>query len=294
MPDLRSILFAWYLGIHEFSFLVEAVMGIRDVVHFLSNGNLSFELGFRHILKSPHYGFHSHGAFELVYHVKGDGVFSCETGEAVRFEERSVVIHPPRSRHSQTTRVPAEDACIHFNAPDNLSEAFGGYFILQSLDDATLANEILNLAEIPSPVSSLEKSACNHTISAIIAKLLVCAETPDRRQTGSTPPTDYASAAFAYIRENLAAITDMEQVARELGISYDHLRHVFRKKFGTSMKERMSAMRLEKSRRLLAQTSLPLKAIAAMAGYTSDRYFCMAFKAVEGMTPGGYRRLKSR
>ena len=254
---------------------------------FLYKGQLVFEFGFRNEVKIPFCRYHSHDSFELVYHLKGDGIFASSGGENVHFDEKSIVIHAPGVRHSQTTRVPGEDACIHFSAPGNMSALLGEYYHVQPFDDPNVANDILSLTDGPSPISTLEKAACNHRISAIIARLLGSRST----QTGQaqTLQPDYASAAFAHLREKLGTIANLESVAAALGVSYDHLRHLFKEKFGKSMKEQLSELRFDKSKQLLAQTPLPLKAIADLCGYTSDRYFCMAFKTAQGMTPGEFR-----
>jgi AraC-like DNA-binding protein len=262
-------------------------MDFQGFERYLANDNLTFELGYRNVLNVAHCGFHSHGSFELVYHLRGDGVIACGDGTGARFSEKSVVIHAPDILHSQTTRLPGEDACILFSAPKELSSALGDYFYSESLPSIVVAAEIQGLIDAPSPLSTLEKAAADHGISAIVARLLGSVDSASRNDNSAR--LDHASAAFNYIRENLGTITNLEHVATAVNLSYDHLRHLFKGKFGKSMKEQLSEMRISKSKGLLEHTPLPLKAIADMCGYSSDRYFCMVFKSMEGMTPGEFR-----
>jgi AraC-like DNA-binding protein len=262
-------------------------MDIQKLTGFLQKSLFEFELGYRNLIMVPNCPLHSHESFELVYHVKGRGMVGLSGGKSVPFEEKSVAIHPPRIRHRQKTSAPGEDVCLYFSGPKELDAVFDEFFAIPRLDDAWLVGAIFNLADSPSPISPLEKAAFNHTVSVIVAKI-AGRQTSNHGGTG-TPHPDYPSAAFSHLRENMHSITNLAHVAESLDISYDHLRHLYLKRYGRTMKEELSSMRIDKAKQLLAQTPLPLKAIARQCGYSSDRYFCMAFKSETGMTPGNFK-----
>ncbi len=48
-------------------------------------------------------------------------------------------------------------------------------------------------------------------------------------------------------------------------------------------------MRLRRAERLLAETKLPVKSVAARVGYASRSHFSRAFKAAFGIDPAAYR-----
>ena len=57
-----------------------------------------------------------------------------------------------------------------------------------------------------------------------------------------------------------------------------------------SLKEYQLRVRVEKARRLIVQTTLPLKVIGHQCGFSSVRYFCARFRRHTGLSPGRYRR----
>ena len=50
--------------------------------------------------------------------------------------------------------------------------------------------------------------------------------------------------------------------------------------------------RFEESKRLLAATALPVKAIVERVGYTDEANFSHKFKKYEGVTPTQYRAMQ--
>jgi len=54
--------------------------------------------------------------------------------------------------------------------------------------------------------------------------------------------------------------------------------------------EELLRLRLEHAARLLAESDLPLKAVAHRTGFASASYLCTAFSRERGMTPGSWRK----
>jgi transcriptional regulator GlxA family with amidase domain len=53
-------------------------------------------------------------------------------------------------------------------------------------------------------------------------------------------------------------------------------------------------VQLDRAQHLLADTALPLDAVAARAGFRDGRYLCAVFARTLGLTPGEYRRQTHR
>lgn len=83
---------------------------------------------------------------------------------------------------------------------------------------------------------------------------------------------------------------DYEALAEELGMSLTTLRRRFRKATGVSPHVYLLHRRVAVARRLLAQTDLPLKAVAEQAGYGDVFFFSRQFRRFTGVAPGLYRR----
>ncbi len=75
-------------------------------------------------------------------------------------------------------------------------------------------------------------------------------------------------------------------------ISMSYLSKLFKNEMGVSFIDFLIRFRIKKSLELLEETNLKIREISELVGYSSQHYFCEAFKKVIGMTPSGYRRKK--
>jgi AraC-like DNA-binding protein len=77
----------------------------------------------------------------------------------------------------------------------------------------------------------------------------------------------------------------IETIADEAGISADHLRDLFRARFGMRPVEYRTGLRLARARELLASTTLNVKEVAHRTGYPDALYFSRVFKERFGIVP---------
>lgn len=83
---------------------------------------------------------------------------------------------------------------------------------------------------------------------------------------------------------------DYARLAHDLGWGLSTLRRKFKAATGLALHEALMQNRLDNARRLLGETDLPLKAIAAQLGYRDAQFFAAQFKQLSGVTPAIYRR----
>lgn len=102
-----------------------------------------------------------------------------------------------------------------------------------------------------------------------------------------------AEEARSYIRRHFAKPEGCStgEVADILGVSPSHLCHLYRANFGRTIGEEIRFHRIRRARRLLRETDLLIKEIAAESGYlhASYRAFLNAFRAETGVPPSTYR-----
>jgi AraC family transcriptional regulator len=78
-------------------------------------------------------------------------------------------------------------------------------------------------------------------------------------------------------------------LAELCGISSGHLMRAFKQTTGETVHAYVERVRLTKAQRLLCETDLPLKAIAAELGFSTPSSFSFAFRRATGGTPASFR-----
>jgi len=80
------------------------------------------------------------------------------------------------------------------------------------------------------------------------------------------------------------------QIAGATGISEVYLRKLFDRQFGTSPKQYILDLRLERAKQLLREPDKSVTAVAEDCGFSGVYHFCRSFKEKVGLTPTQYRK----
>ena len=94
-----------------------------------------------------------------------------------------------------------------------------------------------------------------------------------------------------YIFENIGNDIGIDQIARNIGVSREHLARIFRKQLGQAPLEYLMKRKMELACKLLISTNLTCKEIAERIGYENSVSFNRAFKNLVKMPPGQLREL---
>jgi|GEM_PF-871667 AraC-like DNA-binding protein len=97
----------------------------------------------------------------------------------------------------------------------------------------------------------------------------------------------------ARIRKQPELLWSVEKLAREAGYSSDHFTRLFHKVLGTAPREYLIACRIDQARKLLAESNLTVKEIAAKLGYSSPYFMSRQFKDVTGRSPSEFRQMEA-
>lgn len=81
----------------------------------------------------------------------------------------------------------------------------------------------------------------------------------------------------------------MQSIADEVFFSKRHVHRVFVDEIGISVLDYLTNYRIEKSKKLLEETTIKIGDVAKTVGYTNKSYFCNVFEKVVGTTPFAYR-----
>ena len=111
-----------------------------------------------------------------------------------------------------------------------------------------------------------------------------------RQSTDVTAINDpLVASAARTIRERACQGLSVDELVDSLKISRSIFYQRFHDALGRSPHYEILRIQLDRVKSLLTQTSLPLKEIAEMSGFSNPNYLNVAFKRELGMTPGEYR-----
>jgi AraC family transcriptional regulator len=95
--------------------------------------------------------------------------------------------------------------------------------------------------------------------------------------------------ALEFMHDNFSRELALEEIASAAYLSEYHFARLFKQITGVTPHMYLANLRLERARKLLAETAFPVIEIAAMVGYQSQSHFTKIFKSVTGITPRAYR-----
>jgi AraC family transcriptional regulator len=97
-------------------------------------------------------------------------------------------------------------------------------------------------------------------------------------------------AARTYLHEHVAEPITLATLSRVAALSPYYLVRVFKAHVGEPPHRYLTALRVERARRLLEATSLSITQIAHRAGFGSVSHFSTVFRNRVGMSPSEYRK----
>ena len=92
-----------------------------------------------------------------------------------------------------------------------------------------------------------------------------------------------------YIRGNYDRKITLDDIASQVYLSRSYISSLFKEETGNSLTAYINHVRVEQSKRLLADERISLVDIAGMCGFEDQSYFTRVFKRETGMPPNRYR-----
>lgn len=83
-------------------------------------------------------------------------------------------------------------------------------------------------------------------------------------------------------------------VMGEFGFTRSHGCRLFKQHVGKPFREKLREIRIARALRLLSETPMYMKEIANACGFRSSKRLCEAFVRIHGVSPGEYRKNRSR
>lgn len=145
------------------------------------------------------------------------------------------------------------------------------------------------------------ESAAEQLYAEVLAEALVshflrrytAAQPAPRMVSGGLAPYKLQR-TLAYIHAHLDQALSLPTLAAAAQMSPTHFAHLFKHATGLAPHQYVSRCRIERAKRLLADTDLPLIEIGPQVGYADQSHFSALFRRYVAMTPKTYRNTTKR
>ena len=93
-----------------------------------------------------------------------------------------------------------------------------------------------------------------------------------------------------YINKNYSnPYLSLGEIADSVFMTPNYMNGLFKKKFGTTVGQYITNVRIESAKKLIMDRSIKLSEVAVMVGYNDPGYFTKAFRKNVGMSPKDFR-----
>lgn len=93
-----------------------------------------------------------------------------------------------------------------------------------------------------------------------------------------------------YLQEHLSEEISLTLLADVFHLNPQYIGQLFKNEIGVNFLSYLTNIRMERAKKLLVSTDLPVSEVAQRSGYADYRVFTKAFKKAEGVTPSQYRQ----
>ena len=113
---------------------------------------------------------------------------------------------------------------------------------------------------------------------------------PERRPGTTAQRTALYDDATRLVEDEYADDLNLNDVARRIATSRRQLQRIYQEIGGTTFRDELTRIRMERAAELLADNGHTVREIAGQVGYRQPAQFAKAFRAHHGLSPSEFRR----
>jgi AraC family transcriptional regulator of arabinose operon len=250
------------------------------------------EIGYLKCIKSHINKRYNLSSYLFCILLSGKGEFLCE-GRRYPLKQNDCILLDCRRpyMHQSDPEHPWELLWVHFNG-----YAAGDYYeyYLQGSDRSFHPREpeaYIHLLEQLLILHQKKEAAWELIASKRITELLtLCVLEKCRCVASGAAILDKLQAVRTYLNQNFRKKISLDQLAEEFYISKYHLSREFKRIYGVTILNYITAKRITYAKELLRFTNQSIEEIAAACGYPDASYFNKVFLKAEAMTGTEFRR----
>lgn len=162
------------------------------------------------------------------------------------------------------------------------------FVIVSGYDDFSYCQQALRMQitdYILKPVNYEEFGSCIDNLKISLFERRVAETTEPQAQEERT-----ITGITRYVQEHMSEDVSLGVLAEEFHLNPQYISQLFKSEIGVGFLAYLTGIRMERAKKLLLTTDLPVADVAEQSGYGDYRVFTKVFKKNEGVTPSQYRR----
>lgn len=232
--------------------------------------------------------------YQLIYIAEGEGVFQTQSIERTVITAGTMFLLFPDEWH---TYRPAPETgwkqyWIGFKGINIDLRVKNGFLCKnQPIFNVGINEEIVHLYRQAIEVADRENAYFQQMLAGITNHLLGLMYSLDRNNQFNTNEHSITQINRARIlmHENIESALSIQEIAKELGMSYSSFRKLFKEYTGLSPACYFQDIKLQRAKDLLRYTPISIKEIAYTLNFESPDYFSTQFKKKTGKRPRDFR-----
>ena len=143
---------------------------------------------------------------------------------------------------------------------------------------------------LSSDLNEMPAALVKASVQNLLMRLLLDIWSLTRRDTHHACSASVRRAMQYMVQHREESLT-LARLATAAGTSESYLKVHFPREVGMTPMEHLAWLRIEKAKRLLRETSIPVTALTFQLGFVTSQHFATVFKRLTGVTPRDYRRI---
>lgn len=249
---------------------------------------------------------HSHNYLEIMYVVSG----KCKIHVLKNSVDQEIILNAQQfividfdvfhkltvTQHTSIMNIELKPVnmpylcCLPFSAlkesSPTLVEFLNSFSTFTVLEDVASVNKIMRMIYSENLKTSLKDSLIitQSLINMLFVNIARCKDV-----VATSHGTTHFNKAIKYINEHIDDKIFIQDIADNIKINKAYLHRIFKEQTDDTINNYINKLKIERAKKLMVSTELPLVDIAATLGFNNRQNFFFAFKKQTGMSPQTYR-----
>ncbi len=233
--------------------------------------------------------------YQILYVTEGTGTLRSAHGGTSRLNEGDLFLLFPNEWHTYAPEKETGWKChwIGFKGR-NMDERVAAGFLHREkpVYHIGFSSEIVRLYKEAFDAAEREQAYAQQLLAGIVNHIIGMMYSLERNieLNKNRGHVNMVNKARLRIRETIECGLTIQQIAKELGVSYSNFRKLFKEYTGISPSTYQQDLKLQRAKELLSTTNMSVKEIAYLLNFDSPDYFSAKFRSKTGRKPSDMRR----